>query len=130
MSSSLLEFVGLVVLAAIVVLSLAGFAAFADQDYRLKHTETTDSVGRQDPVRNYEFLDETQRRIFAMATETGRYVAEDSFEFPKVVYRNGTYYRFRYTSAFDWTNPTTTGPALALMGGLVGIVALLRRSVR
>lgn len=124
------EFLAIIVLASIVFLSVWGFFAFADQDYRLRHTDTTVSITEDDQARDFDNLDSRQRQIFEEAGESEVYVSEDPFDFPDRVQRNDTYYDFRYSSIYDWTDPSTVLPILTFLGGLLGVVALLRRSVR
>lgn len=131
MSISLSEFVALIVLVSIMFLSVGGgFFAFADQDYRLRHTDTTVSITQGDQARGFDSLNTHQRQIFEEAGESKGYVSEDPFDFPDRVQRNDTYYDFRYSNFYDWTDPSTIFPIITFLGGLLGVVALLRRNVR
>ncbi len=112
------------------VLGGGGFFAVADQDYRLRHTDTTVSIVQDERARDFERLTPRQRQIFEKAGESAAYVSDDPFEFPDRVQRNDTYYDFEYTSAYDWTNPRTAVPAFTFLGGFLGVVALLGRNVR
>ena len=51
------EFVALIIIVGIVFLSVGGFYAFADQDYRLRFTDTKVSIRHQDSGQDLESLD-------------------------------------------------------------------------
>lgn len=129
LGASTLNFVGLVLFACLVLGSVVWFFAGADMNHRLRYTGTTTSFQEAGLYREYGTLTDEQRRIFAEAVEGGRYVSDEAFEFPEAVKRNGTYYQFRYSKAFDWADPRTYQPALVWLVGMAGVVFVLWRDV-
>lgn len=129
-SASTLHFVALVVFACLVLASVVWFFAAADMNHRVKYTAATDDFRESAPFRAYDGLTDHQRRIFDEAVEEGRYVADEPFDFPEAVRRNGTYYQFRYSKALDWTDPATYRPVLAWLVGMTGVIAVLRHDIR
>lgn len=112
----------------IMVLSVGAFFAIADQDYRLRHADTTVSIAQYDQARDFENLTAHEREIFQKATKATGYVSEDPVKFPDRIYRgDDTYYDFAQTTFYDWTDLRTVFPILTLSSGLLGVVLLLRQ---
>lgn len=129
-SASTLHFGALFVFACLVLFSVVWFFADADMNHRVKYTGTTEDFREAGLHFEYETLTHKQRHIFSEAVESGRYVSDEPFEFPEAVERNGTFYQFSQSKAFDWTDSATYQPALVWLIGLAGMLAVLRRDIR
>lgn len=129
-STSTLHFIALFVCACLVFSSVVWFFANADMNHRVKYTGKTEDFRESGIYYEYERITTEQRDIFSEAVETGRYVSDEPFVFPEAVKRNGTYYQFRQSKAFDWADSATYQPALVWLVGLAGMIAVLRQDIR